>query len=206
MPPPNPNEEIRAAKSAVEREAYDRAKYGAAHRNEDTPLEEQGCQGQASIALYGVETALWDQLGEERRTLRARIDNDSRVVQATRDWSRCMQEAGFFYTSTDEIEAELFGRYAPFATRGDPYEVLTREEIEAMTAAELEAVVAELLVLSPEEQVELDALQEYELAVAAADYRCGLPLDDVRYEVTVELEQQFVDEHLATLEAIVASR
>jgi hypothetical protein len=28
----------------------------------------------------------------------------------------------------------------------------------------------------------------------------------VRYEVTVELEQEFVDEHLAQLEAIVAAR
>ena len=203
----NPNGPIIDAMGPAEREAYFRA-LGGDERSitESTPLDERGCGGQADQQVRGVEIALYDQLGDERQQLRQRIDNDPRLVQATLEWSRCLGQAGHVYATPADIRQELFIRSDPFQMLGDPYEVLTQAEIDELTFEELEAVVAELSALSPEQQAVLDALQAFELAVAAVDYECGLPLDDVRYEVTVELEQQFVDEHLAQLEAIVAAR
>ncbi len=205
--PIDPNRVIWEAMSPAELQAYQWALQGdSSTRSEDTPLQDQGCEGKAEQTVRGVEFALQDELADEQRALGERIENDPRVVQATLEWSRCMSLAGFAYASPDAIEEELAARSAPFQMRGDPWEVLSQAEIDALTPDELEAFVAELATLAPEEQTELDALQQFELDVAAADHECAGPLDDVRYKVTVELEQEFVDEHLAQLEAIVAAR
>jgi hypothetical protein len=205
--PINPNRIISEAMSPAEFQAYQWALHGDSSTiSEDTPLQDRGCGGKAEQTVRGVEFALYDELGDERRALRERIENNPRVVQATLEWSRCMTQAGFAFASPEAIQEELAARSAPFQMRGDPYEVLSQAEIDALTPDELEAFVAQLMILPPEEQTELDALQQFELEVAAADHECAGPLDAVRYEVTVELEQEFVDEHLAQLEAIVAAR
>ncbi len=204
--PVNANEAIQDAMSPAELQAFRRAMRGSGTISEETPLEDQGCTGLAIKAVQGVGRELREELGDDREALRERIENDPRVVQATLEWSRCMTQAGFAFASTDAIRDELAARSEPFQMRGDLYEVLSPAEIDALTQDERVALQRELATLSPEEQAELDALQQFELDVAAADHECAGPLDDVRYEVTVELEQGFVDEHLAQLEAIVAAR
>ena len=47
--------------------------------------------------------------------------------------------------------------------------------------------------LTPAQREELEAIQEYEKAVAVADYECGKDDWRVALEVQTELEQEFVD-------------
>ncbi|TDD65333.1 hypothetical protein E1262_25510 [Jiangella aurantiaca] len=215
--PADPNQEIRDGLSEAALEAYNRALWGemaeitdgggavaikpTGPEGEPPSLEEQGCHGQARAEVFGEDGGLmqgadmseFDGLFEDLEALRQRIDSDARLVEATEAWAACMAEAGYseFDTTTApedsvmERMSELYGwddepsddaSSGPSVTVGGPEEVDVDEEA-------------------------LAELQEYEIALATADYECEQQeYADVQQEVAWGFEEDFVEEHRAELE------
>lgn len=79
----------------------------------------------------------------------ALIAQDKRVIDATTQWSDCMREAGFDYTTLEAIEPNL------------------KDRVSAITSG------ADISTLSPEASRVLNELQGLERAVAVADFECA---------------------------------
>jgi|GEM_PF-1871623 len=177
-----------------------------------------------SCRAYGYETAdneigekfdgLFTLLGDEFDSLQDEVENDPRIREITGEWQRCMAEFGYSYEDSDEI----FNEFSEEAdSLGDRF-VSSPEALQIFAAAQ-EADLASLdadgrynfleqagafrgFALTPDLQVELDALIERELAVAVRNLECADI--DTFIEVQVEYEQGFVEEHAAQLELIAA--
>lgn len=199
------------AMSPAERTAYHRALYGdalpldddgyvvrtrepvAAAPDDATPgctriasesLDAHDGQADAARALDRFQPLL-----DDMQQLWGRVDDDPRVQEAAATWADCMADAGFpGYERPDDPEAEVFERLGALTTGAvDPAG-------EAVGLPRLDAALEE----DPEA---VEELRTFELEVAAADHACSGPFADVRYDVQVEIEQAFVDEHRHQLEA-----
>lgn len=210
----DPNQEIRDGLSEAAREEYDRTLFGdALQLTEDGGAvsvgpgedgappapEDMGCQGAASAEVFGEDGGMvtgpdlgeFEGLFEDLDALRQRIDSDPRMVEATEAWAACMAEAGHsgFDATTDPEDSvmeqlgELYGWNddqsgdAPSVTVGGGADEVDVDE-EALAE-----------------------LQEYEIAVATADYDCEQQeFADVQRDVAWGFEEDFVEEHRAELE------
>ncbi|SDU38676.1 hypothetical protein [Jiangella alkaliphila] len=216
----DPNEAIREGLSKTALEEYSRTLWGDTVQMAEgggavsvapgpggtgAPVEpeDMGCHGEASAEVFGEDGGMmkgpdfseFEGLFEDLEALRERIESDPRIIEATEAWSACMAEAGYseFDTPTAaedsvmERMSELYGwedqgsgddtsEDGPSVTMGGPDEVDVDE-----------AALAEL--------------QEYEIAVATADYDCEeQEFVDVQQEVAWGFEEDFVEEHRAELE------
>lgn len=77
------------------------------------------------------------------------IAQDSRVIEATATWSDCMRDAGFTYTTPEEIEPDL------------------KERLTAIIVGEQPAL------LTPDARRALTQLQGEEKTIAVADFACA---------------------------------
>lgn len=214
----DPNEAIREGLSETALEEYNRTLFGDAvemigdggavaiapgEDGEQPAPQDLGCHGEASAEVFGEDGGMmmgpdlseFEGLFEDVEALRQRIESDPRIVEAIEAWSACMAQAGYseFDATTDPEDAvmeqmsELYGwddqapeddanSDGPSTTMGGPDEVDVDE-----------AALAEL--------------QEYEIAVATADYDCEQQeFTDARQEVAWGFEEDFVEEHRAELE------
>jgi len=137
--------------------------------------QNEECLGHAQMELMIRPRLVFVALDDELQVLRERIDADPRVADATADWSSCMAEQGHHYAGPEEIFEYLSGFADPLFERlraiGGP------DNIDAGF------------------QADLDALQAVEVEIAVADLACKKPLEQVIYEVTVEHEERFLEEH-----------
>ncbi|SEF15866.1 hypothetical protein [Jiangella alba] len=215
----DPNKPIRDGLSEAALEQYNRALFGdtvemsgggavaiAPGDGEQSAPQDQGCYGEASAEVYGDEGLMGDfdmsefeGLFEDLDALRQRVESDPRMVEATEAWAACMAEAGYSeFDTTGQPEetvmnrmSELYGWDSESPTEppsgeddgeGDPSVTIGGggEDID-------EAALAEL--------------QEYEIAVATADYDCEQQeYAEVQKDVAWGFEEEFVDQHEAELE------
>lgn len=205
------NGERLEAMSPAERTAYHRALYGDA-----LPLDDDGyvvrtrepvpaapddaTPGCAMIASQSVEaddgraapTSTLDRfqpLRDDMQQLWERVDDDPRVRAAAATWAGCMADAGFpGHEWPDDPEAEVVERLGALTTGAvDPAgETVGLPALDDAAERDPQAV---------------EELRDFELEIAAADHACIGPFADVRYDVQVEVEQDFVDEHRDQLEA-----
>ncbi len=127
---------------------------------------------QTEISRPGV---IYLALEDELAALQERVDADPRIAEATAEWSACMAKRGHSFSDQDEIHAYLGGIANPLLNR-----------LRALGGHEhIDAAF----------QADLDALQATEAEIAVADLACEEPLQQVRYEVKVEHEQQFLDDN-----------
>lgn len=230
----DPNQEILDAMSEAEQEAWHAALWGTPEEQEEqyqTEIDPEtgeeifewfgygpGCQGQAYEAEYGdpaQTNELWEELNPEFDAMWQRIQADPRMVEGNQEWSSCMAEAGFNYTSQEDMYEKVWDDFqqrledivGPNMGWVDPFEGWTEAEIEAFfeeaTPEEIDAVYAEAQ-RGPADYDEeaLAALQQEEIDLAVANYDCGRHLQDLYQEVSREYEAEFIEANREILEQI----
>lgn len=186
----DPNADYVAGMSEQEQTAYYAALYGEQPETVDgeAPAGDwttQGCQGKAQHEVYEEGQAWADpdfaSLQEEMTALYERAQSDPKVTEANTAWATCMADAGFADHTTPE---------------------------EAMTAIsdEFNTLLSSITEEAPEpDPAALAEFKEKEIGTAVADFRCKESTDydaEVR-KVQFALEQEFVDQHKAELDAWV---
>lgn len=114
-------------------------------------------------------------LRDELADIEDRIAADPRIAGARQQWSACMAEQGHSYTSKDEIFEYLHSISGPLLDR-------------LMALGGHDHIDAAF-------QADLDALMAVEVEIAVADLACKQPLEQTEYEVRVEHEERFLEDH-----------
>ena len=164
------NLDVRSALSATTLLSYERALYG---ENSDATfvvgLDSEDLSQTGGCTRAAVEANFTaDELGTNfvnyQNAEAVRVDQDPWVIAAISDWSTCMRDRGFAYSTPDDIDLDL-------ATRLD---LVTQGDDPAQLAGPAAAALADL--------------QGEELAIAAADNECDLQfVDAAKTEVELEL-------------------
>lgn len=186
----DPNQEYVDAMSETERTAYYEALYGVqteyVEGEEPPPYDwtTAGCQGKAQHEVYDEVNGAWEMpefsdLQEQINTLYEQVQGDPVLTELQASWASCMADAGYEYESQmavyDDLNERMNGVYEQM---GDGSDVDT-------------ALV--------------DEIAAYEVKVATADFDCRkeLGFERKQLEVQIKVEQAFVDEHKAELDAWV---
>lgn len=198
--PIDPNDAIIDSLSEAEKDAYFEARYG-----DDPNLDVGGCDRlrfEASIPRLAVFDAFYS--GFEDATQRAQAD--PRMHQLLHDWVECMHDAGFPFSDRDEMLDDLAQKVEPFEDLLDEQWEELERLVEDAPNGDLSALPAEVQLaletdttIPPEHQNALDALIDYEFALAKADLSCSYFEEEE--ELYDEYTQQYVDDNaLAILE------
>ncbi|PZF80958.1 hypothetical protein [Jiangella anatolica] len=218
----DPNQEIRDGLSEGALEEYYRVLWGdgvevadggggvaispqeGASGAPQAPLQ-QGCHGEARAEVYGEDDGMmmgpdmseFEGLFEDLDALRQRIESDPRITEAAEEWAACMAEAGYSeFEGPDDPESAVMDRLSELYGWDDEAPTDAPEEDEPSVSIGGEG--GEL----PEiDEAALAELQEYEIAVATADYECEQDgFGEVRREVAWGFEEEFVEQHRDELE------
>lgn len=201
----DPNEEYVMSLSDSERDAYYEALWGPNPTEEEwAKMEEednwewnpenQGCYGEATKQSQANEPfAVWEDpefenLMESMNLLYERIESDDRLVAIQTQWSTCMSEAG----------------HPGFVERFDAQNAMYEEWNEFSNSLN-ENFDGQSEWKEPTEAQKQEFMQR-EIEVATADATCT---QDANFEktyqkVSVEYEKEFVEQHRAELDALVA--
>ncbi len=213
----DPNQEYVEALSEPELEAYYLALYGDQSIYEEldpngegieiTPeimAQQGGCQNESNTAVDDPSQLFYTEFSAQLEDMYERIQADPRLAAAAEDWSACMEDEGYTFATPDEMYTEISDRMNPFYELAYPSEFTdapAESEETADTAVYAPPGPPEL---TDAQQAELTELQEYELAVAAANYDCQQDSLEIQLEVQAEYEQQFVDENQGAIDAVLA--
>ncbi|WP_298988845.1 hypothetical protein [uncultured Pseudokineococcus sp.] len=190
----DPNEDYVAGMSESEQTAFYEALYGPMDVVEETDPEAEmaeydwttaGCSGEAQHEVDGASVdpfsdPAFSSLQEEMERMYTSVQDDPAVASLDGDWSACMAEAGYDFAAPDDAWQDISDR---------------SDELYAATSES-----------SPEPDLAaMDELQQLEIDTALADHRCQEEVDyDGTYqEVSLRVEQEFVDAHRAELDAMV---
>lgn len=224
MPDPadDPNTAITQAMSEAERAAYFEALFGSSPQmtgplvelsaappagalpegrpdNSSTPPVEDtdaipGCFPQASAQVYGepevVDLQEFDALFEALRDLQASVAQDPRLTPLVTAWADCMADAGHpGWSGIDDARNSIMSRWAD----------LNGWEFTPMDGSGGSVSVDGSDVVEEPDPAQVAELRTDEIALAVIDLGCRGDYQAVRQEVQAELEQEFVDQHLAEL-------
>jgi len=164
------NIRIRTSLSPADRLAYDRALYGenttatfVVALDDESFAQTGGCTRAAVVEVFSPEE-LGPGFVNYQNAESTRVEQDPRVIAAYRDWATCMRDAGYSFSNSDEIRADLASRLNALTGGGDP------------------------ATLTADAQAALSGLQGEELAVAAADHDCSIKfVDPIVTQVQTEL-------------------
>lgn len=190
----DPNEDYVSGMSESEQTAFYEALYGPMDVVEETDPEAEmaeydwttaGCSGEAQHEVDGASVdpfsdPAFSSLQEEMDRMYTSVQDDPAVASLDGDWSACMAEAGYDFPRPDAAWEDI-------STRSD----------------ELYAATSET---SPEpDPAAWEELQQLEIDTALADHRCKdeVDYDETYQEVSLRVEQEFVDAHRAELDAMV---
>lgn len=157
--------------------------------------EPSGCEGEAYEATgNGFGAGLTDEDQQDFQELMTdlyeRVEADPRIASANEEWAACMGEAGYAFSKQEDVWEAMDERMQPLFESQNPFGDRTDEEIAALSEEEMQELFDAPPAFDP---VLLAEAQEFEIAVAVADFDCQRPLMAARLEVQVELEQQVVD-------------
>jgi len=219
----NPNREILLALTEPEQDIYQETLYGPENvlGIGDEPLENPqpgGCQAEANEVLasnsgLSFRVQFRDELGE----LMDQVAVDPRVVARDAEVESCVRSKGFEIESYNAIRSgdhpwqDAIAEIRSALESRDPDEGLDFEEIEAMSQAEQDAFFAERNalfdlgpVLSADQNETLRKIQLEEIQLATVVFDCGgLNREEfeLRTKVHYELQERFVEENSAKLDA-----
>lgn len=164
------NIRIRNGLSTADLAAYNRALYGenpsatfVVSIDDENFSQTGGCTRAAVEQVFSPEE-LGPGFVNYQNAEGARVEQDPRVIAATKDWATCMRAAGYSYDNSDAIKTDLANR--------------------------LDAITGDAApdTLSADAQASLTALQGEELAIAAADHQCNVEfVDPIKTQVETEL-------------------
>lgn len=181
----DPNSTYTESLSEAELNAYYEALEGPMPAD-DAELEEwepTGCYAQASDEVFGASGQDEDPriaaIDEKISALYEEVESHDTVREIEADWAECMADSG---------HPDLAGKYAAYETIYDKTDALWDPQTGEIDAGQLEEV------------------KQAEIELAVADWECA---DEINYEQRFmqfwfDLEQQFVDENKADLDAIIA--
>lgn len=202
----DPNAEIFFSMQPAEREAWTATLAGEDPSlqgiDNDRPLEEQGCIGQAIIATGGQEVfSGLDEVGQTYEEGLEGIYDDPNMITAVADWTRCMSEGGYpDYSEVDSPEEDIGKRLNELTAGLDA-------AIDAMSPEEGQALIdgdnIDLEDLPGLDVEALRKLQEEELKVAVADLDCfEAHVADVFYPLRDAFERGLLDEYQSQFNAL----
>lgn len=218
----DPNEAMLEEMSVAERTAWNRARYGETMQLDDNgevtgmpaPVSrddaiDRGCEGQAADEVWGGDEGIDHAAVEEQfatlfadmATIWERVDDDPRVVAAVDEWSACMADGGHpGLDATQDAYAAVRQRLLEVTGTGDLAGTADASGRDMARAAALDALAAA-------DPAEVQAMRDFEVAMAVADHQCqaSAHLDEVRQTVQTEVEIAFIDEHRDELEAYRAA-
>jgi hypothetical protein len=193
----DPNQDYMMSLTPDEMQTYQETLYGVqpeyVEGEEFTipPLEEQGCQGKAMLAVYGENSAMTNNEVQERvNSSYEDMMNDPDVLDALDTWASCMreQDPSYDYESPDEVASRLWDRlselqgYGPMSEGGDSAPAVT--------------VAVDPVTGMPEvDEADLEELRQDELTTWRHDWDCQQEAELA--QARRDAEQRVVDELLA---------
>jgi hypothetical protein len=202
----NPNHEYRDGLSPEAQEEYRRALFGFGTEPEvvgepdsedgSAVLAPGGCLATARQEVYGDEIP--DPFSELREDIAAQLardySHDSRMVEVTGDWVRCMANAGH-----PGMEGLRDGRDGVVGRHLS----LQHGETEEAGADPDRGAIPDPAARPEPDAAKLAALREFELEIAWADYQCREEhgVDAIERTVRFEAEAAFIEEHREELDA-----
>ncbi|KAM9863605.1 hypothetical protein ACI1US_00535 [Leucobacter sp. BZR 635] len=203
----DPNGDYYESLSESERMAWDEALYGVQPTEEEwAEIEasgepympdpsEQGCYGTANDKVRSstdnyqeaMEDPEFAELFEDMQNVYMEMESSDEMQKLNSDWASCMADSGYpdFKTPADgansiyEAQQELFGWNTELA-EGEDYKEPSKDE--------------------------QDKLKKLEIETAVADFECKDKFDynDKSSKFMIDIEQKFVDENKAKLDAMLA--
>lgn len=206
----DPNQDYVESLSESEQAAYYEALYGPQpteeELNEDGSYEwnweNAGCQGVAQNEIYGSQD-LWNDdefadLFAAMERLWQDIENDPRNVELDAAWSSCMADAGYSgFTKQYDAQQSIYDEMNALWENGPEWD-------ESLPEEEMNRIWEEY---DKQVQEEMAPIAEREIALALADLDCREETDyrAQKLEIQFEIEEQFVNDHKAELEAFKAA-
>lgn len=204
--PEDPNREYRESLAPEALEAYKQTLLGAlaeANFMEEPPtVDELGCRGEANAEAGRpsvLENNPYQEFGgllDDVHALSDRIHADARLDEAAELWLGCMADAGYpDFERVGDAEQWVREQMEELAGWAEVDELRASGEFDA--ADEL----TEELVLAEPDPDELAELQEDEIELAVADRDClAEHYDQTFTEVSVDLQEEFIEQHRDELE------
>ena len=206
----DPNQPIVEAMSESEQDAYYEALLGPERPAETdaegeylaSSWEEMGCRGSAHHEVYGFDGSgaprndTFIEFWEEIRRVYEATANDERVLAAEADWATCMADAGHPEVAKITDGEQTIREQVDLLWTEGYADVQVNPTDEAVRAAE-RAIHQRLAAMIP---------VEIELAVTDFTCREEVGYDRAYNEVSLVLQQEFVDAHRAELEAWMAEQ
>ncbi len=220
-PESDPNYVYQQSLTEPEQEAYQKALYGEFPELPEDATDEEwaaaydnfeptGCEAQTYADDLAGE-AFYTEFGDELDAMWEALESDPRIVAKEAEIERCVTDKGLIYLGDGEEYTYFEDKMQPIyeavweaeASAGPDF---TDEELEQMTDEELDAVFGDFEPpkLTPEQNAELKAIQEEEIALAVTVLECGggwEQLEATFNDVRIEYEQRFLDENAAALAA-----
>lgn len=215
----DPNQEYVESLSESEQAAYSATLWGEQPSEEEMndpdfdwdgfyETADLGCSGEASEEVSGTDA--WEELNAQFEPLLKQLDElytstqqSEEMVALDEKWSSCMADAGFAgYTTQADPANELSEKQTAFwdeqnaAYEEIDWETATEEEIAALDAQS-----------DPSTTPEWKELAEQEIEIALADLECREKTDyrDESMRIQFALEEQFIADNKADLEAYRAA-
>lgn len=204
----DPNSKIRDALSAKAQAAYDKALNG----QQQSPQSSDGgsakvtngggiggCRAKALDEVYGAGTAAgkgegkaqemrrFDSLFQDLETLRKRIADDPKVVEAAKTWADCMADAKQTgLNKPDDAREKVMQKF---------------NQLLGVQPGQKKGISIGPDSLKNIDPAKLADVRKYELAVAKADYDCRQKGYDQTYkDVQYAAEREFIQDHKTILE------
>lgn len=187
----DPNGEYVESLSPSEQEAYYATLYGEPPAEEDLAedgsyeynWETAGCYGAAEHEINGdasMESEEFEPLMTAIQEFYENLENDPALADLNAEWASCMADAGQpgLDSPNDAIDQVIEESNALWEDGTEP------------------------------DQAALDAAKESEITIALADFHCQNDIDyqDRMLAVQFELEEQFIEDHRAELDAYLAAQ
>ncbi|TFD54559.1 hypothetical protein E3T55_03855 [Cryobacterium frigoriphilum] len=186
----DPNQDYVMSLSQSEQAAYYEVLYGVQPTEDELgedgsyeyDWETSGCQGFAGQQVTGDQPSEdeHEALFTAMTAMYEEAQASPTLVALDAEWAACMADAG----------------YATFTKKADAQESIMNDS---------NALYEENTETGPDEQTLAD-MREKELALAMVDYTCAEEIDytDASLQVQFELEEQFITDHKAELDALIA--
>lgn len=166
-----------------------------------------GCQLTAQTQVRG-DVIVLGELEDELALLSDRIESDPRVTEIRRQWIDCMSTEGFDYGDESEARADINSQVRPllrsFFGSGN-----TGEQAEGAAQRPqggggnlLQAIAG--LQLTPEQDAELEALQDLERSIAVASFGCNGDTGQEIADITARYEAEFIEVNRDALDGLDA--
>lgn len=203
----DPNQDYLETLTPEENQAYYETLYGVQPEFVEgdeyvmPPLEDQGCQGAAMLAVYGENSAMTNaDLQTRLNELFTESENDPALAQANDDWAACMRERdpSYEFERPDEASSQLWERLNELQGFG------------SMPEGGDDGVVVEGTVASSDfggpteiDEADLEELRQDELRTWRDDWDCQQEVDIAG--IRRDVEQRIVDDLLAEFPELEAS-